>query len=88
MTQTELFEIDSPCVQVCEMDSKGYCKGCLRNRAERQLWHAMNDEQKRQVLYLLFLRRKKRLRNVILLQSSNENFAFTVYQPNLFNNLR
>lgn len=59
MAQAELFDIDSPCISVCEMDDKGYCKGCLRNRTERQLWHMMNDEQKRQVLRLLFIRRQK-----------------------------
>lgn len=59
MAQAELFNIDSPCVQVCEMDDKGYCKGCMRNRTERQLWHVMNDEQKRQVLRLLFVRKHK-----------------------------
>lgn len=59
MAQAELFDIESPCISVCEMDDKGYCKGCLRNRTERQLWHVMTDEQKRQVLRLLFVRKQK-----------------------------
>lgn len=59
MAQAELFDIDSPCINICEMDDKGYCKGCLRNRTERQLWHVMTDEQKHQVLRLLFIRRQK-----------------------------
>ena len=49
MEQQELFEIASPCIQVCELDKQGYCKGCLRNRTERDLWLMMNDSQKRQV---------------------------------------
>ena len=62
MEQQELFEIASPCIQVCELDKQGYCKGCLRNRTERDLWLMMNDSQKRQVLKLLTIRRLKRLR--------------------------
>ena len=62
MGQQELFEIASPCIQVCELDKQGYCKGCLRNRTERDLWLMMNDSQKRQVLKLLTIRRLKRLR--------------------------
>lgn len=74
MAQAELFNIDSPCVQVCEMDDKGYCKGCLRNRTERQLWHAMNNEQKRQVLRLLFGRRQKRKRQHGTVIANNSGF--------------
>lgn len=62
MEQQELFKIASPCIQVCELDKHGYCKGCLRNRTERDLWLLMNDSQKRQVLKLLTIRRLKRLR--------------------------
>ena len=62
MEQQELFEIASPCIQVCELDKQGYCKGCLRNRTERDLWLMMNDSQKRQVIKLLTIRRLKRLR--------------------------
>lgn len=75
MAQAELFDIASPCVQVCEMDDKGYCKGCLRNRTERQLWHAMNDEQKRQVLRLLFIRQKKRSHSLLAPQTTEDSHA-------------
>ena len=62
MEQQEVFEIASPCIQACELDKQGDCKGCLRNRTERDLWLMMNDSQKRQVLKLLTIRRLKRLR--------------------------
>ena len=62
MEQQELFEIANPCIQVCELDKNGYCKGCLRNRTERDLWLLMNDSQKRQVLKLLTVRKLKKLR--------------------------
>lgn len=70
MEQQELFEIASPCIQVCELDKNGYCKGCLRNRTERDLWLLMNDSQKRQVLKLLTIRKLKRLRAQRLAQDN------------------
>lgn len=60
MEQKVLFEIANPCIQVCEMDEKGYCKGCLRNRIERDLWYQMTDSQKSHVMRLLFLRKMKK----------------------------
>ncbi len=57
--QLELFEIDNPCVGVCQSNKKGYCFGCLRSRQERQLWLKMTNEQKREVLRLIAGRRKR-----------------------------
>ena len=51
--QFELFEIANPCIGVCRSNKKGYCFGCLRNRTERQLWHEMTTEQRREVLRLI-----------------------------------
>ena len=51
--QFELFEIANPCIGVCQSNKKGYCFGCLRNRTERQLWHEMATEQRREVLRLI-----------------------------------
>lgn len=59
MDQPDFFEIPSPCIGVCQSNSKGYCKGCLRSREERLYWLQMNDHQKHQVMRLLALRRKK-----------------------------
>jgi predicted Fe-S protein YdhL (DUF1289 family) len=50
--QLEFFVIPSPCIGVCELNSKGYCKGCLRSREERLHWLQFDDEQKRQVIRL------------------------------------
>ncbi|WP_067100051.1 DUF1289 domain-containing protein [Marinomonas atlantica] len=52
MEQIELFHIESPCREICQSSSKGYCKGCLRSREERFHWHEFNDVQKRQVIQL------------------------------------
>ena len=51
--QFELFEIANPCIGLCQSNKKGYCFGCLRNRTERQLWHEMTTEQRREVLRLI-----------------------------------
>ena len=51
--QFELFEIANPCIGVCQSNKKGYCFGCLRSRTERQLWHEMTTEQRREVLRLM-----------------------------------
>jgi len=34
MEQLEFFPLESPCVGVCELNNKGYCKGCLRSRED------------------------------------------------------
>lgn len=57
--QFELFEIANPCIGVCRSNKKGYCFGCLRSRIERQLWHDMTTEQRREVLRLIVGRRQR-----------------------------
>lgn len=58
--QFELLEIDNPCIGICQSNKKGYCFGCLRSRPERQFWHEMTTEQRREVLRLI-VRRKLRI---------------------------
>ncbi|MGY0398601.1 MAG: DUF1289 domain-containing protein [Ostreibacterium sp.] len=60
MEQLTLFELPSPCIGVCEANNKGYCKGCLRNRQERQDWYAMNNSEKQHIMQLCHLRKQKR----------------------------
>lgn len=57
--QLDFFDIPSPCVGICVSNRKGFCKGCLRSREERLYWLQMNDDQKHQVMRLIFARRKK-----------------------------
>lgn len=61
MEQLELFPLKNPCIGVCESNNRGYCKGCLRSRSERQQWLNMSNLQKRHVLRLCHLRHKKLL---------------------------
>lgn len=59
MSQFELFDIDSPCIGVCQMNKKGYCIGCLRNRTERQTWHTLGDDEKHRILNRIIRRQRK-----------------------------
>ena len=62
MNQLEFFEIPSPCIGVCEVNSKGFCKGCFRSREERLYWLQLSAEQKRQVVRLCQSRKARVLR--------------------------
>lgn len=57
--QLQLFIIESPCIGVCEVNNRGYCKGCLRSRDERFHWQQLSDGDKSKVIKLC-QRRKKR----------------------------
>ncbi len=52
MEQLEIFPLLSPCIGVCEVNNKGYCKGCLRNRDERFNWLTMTPTQQQDVMRL------------------------------------
>jgi len=57
--QGELFEIPNPCRGVCTANNRGYCKGCLRSRIERQHWYEFTAYQQQQVINLCERRRQK-----------------------------
>jgi predicted Fe-S protein YdhL (DUF1289 family) len=54
--QLEFFDIPSPCRGICQADTRGFCRGCLRSREERFGWMTMTDPEKRQVLRLCYQR--------------------------------
>lgn len=60
MEQLSFFEIPSPCIGVCETDSRGYCKGCFRNRDERFNWQTFSDSKKYDVIRLCKQRKRRR----------------------------
>lgn len=66
MEQLEFFDIPSPCVNVCESNERGYCKGCYRSREERQQWHLKSNPERREVLRLCFLRKKRAEQQALL----------------------
>ncbi|MFY8274317.1 DUF1289 domain-containing protein [Pseudoalteromonas sp. SSDWG2] len=59
MQQLEIFSIDSPCKGICEVNNRGYCRGCYRSREERFGWNQFTDEQKRHVNLLCHQRYKR-----------------------------
>lgn len=50
LQQMEFFPIPSPCIGVCEVNPKGFCKGCFRSREERLYWPQINDAAKRIII--------------------------------------
>ncbi|NNC98143.1 MAG: DUF1289 domain-containing protein, partial [Gammaproteobacteria bacterium] len=38
--------IQSPCVQVCELDAGNVCTGCLRTRDEIARWVSMSEQER------------------------------------------
>ena len=57
--QGELFDIPSPCRRICELNNRGYCKGCFRSRDERLYWNQFTTFQKQLVVNLCEKRRLK-----------------------------
>jgi uncharacterized protein len=43
-------EIESPCIKVCQHDSKGICFGCRRTVDESGNWSSFNNEKKAQII--------------------------------------
>ena len=48
----------SPCINVCALDERGFCIGCLRSGAEIARWLAMSPAEQWQLLGELAERRK------------------------------
>lgn len=62
MEQLEFFSIPSPCVGVCTVDEKGYCRGCMRKREERFQWLEMTPTEQMHVIKLCrqrYLRKRR-----------------------------
>ena len=58
--QLEFFDVPSPCVGVCQSDTKGYCLGCLRTRDERQEWTSFTLDDKQKVIKRCMQRKKRK----------------------------
>ena len=54
MAQLELFNVESPCIGVCQVNQRGYCVGCARSRQERFAWQTYSDAEKREVIRRVF----------------------------------
>jgi uncharacterized protein len=51
--------VPSPCTNVCRMDARGRCEGCLRTIDEIAGWSTMSDAEKHQVWGELALRQRE-----------------------------
>lgn len=60
--QLEFFPLQSPCRGICQVDERGFCRGCMRSREERFNWQHFSDAQKQQVLRLCRQRLLRKLR--------------------------
>ncbi len=74
MEQLEFFSVPSPCVGVCALDEKGYCKGCMRKREERFNWQSFTPAQQKHIIKLCRQRyfRKQRLNKSAELATTEE----------------
>ena len=73
MEQLDFFDVPSPCVGCCQVNNRGYCKGCYRSRDERFYWQQMTADQKINVIKLCrqrYLRIMRRQRNTDTQESS------------------
>jgi predicted Fe-S protein YdhL (DUF1289 family) len=61
MEQLEFFNVPSPCVGVCTVDEKGYCKGCMRKRDERFNWQDFTTAQQLHVIKLCKQRYRRKM---------------------------
>jgi predicted Fe-S protein YdhL (DUF1289 family) len=50
--------IESPCINVCELNSAQICSGCGRHIDEIVVWGQLNKEQRRAVIALAQVRRE------------------------------
>lgn len=83
--QGELFEIPSPCKRICEVNNRGYCKGCFRSREERLNWLKYSDFQRQLIINLC---EKRRLKVLAAKQARpEEEDAPLPPQPDLFDPL-
>ncbi|EEY98247.1 predicted Fe-S protein [Vibrio sp. RC586] len=80
MEQLEFFNIVSPCIGVCSVDEKGYCKGCLRKREERFNWLSMTSAEKLHVIKLC-RQRYRRKQQEARGQNKTENLSESELRP-------
>ncbi|MBY7815086.1 DUF1289 domain-containing protein [Vibrio fluvialis] len=75
MEQLEFFQVPSPCVGVCTVDDRGYCRGCMRKREERFRWLEMTPAEQ---LHVIQLCRQRYRRKVLAARKAAE----TEIKPN------
>ena len=82
--QGELFSIPSPCQGVCQVNNRGYCKGCLRNRTERFHWLEFTAYQQQLIINNCEKRRQKIIASRNAIDVEEEEFEipqFDLFAP-------
>ena len=46
----EMTEVPSPCIQICNLDSKDVCFGCRRTLTEIGNWSKYTNEEKEEII--------------------------------------
>jgi predicted Fe-S protein YdhL (DUF1289 family) len=41
---------ESPCIRVCELDARGYCRGCYRTMPEIAAWSRLSAGQQQLII--------------------------------------
>ncbi|MDU0355820.1 DUF1289 domain-containing protein [Paraglaciecola aquimarina] len=59
MKQIEIFEINSPCIGVCQSGPKGFCLGCFRSRDERLHWNQLEQDIQSKIIKACGQRKKR-----------------------------
>jgi predicted Fe-S protein YdhL (DUF1289 family) len=59
MIQMQFFDVPSPCIGICQSDSRGYCIGCYRTRDERQGWITFSSDTKQRIIKRAIQRKKR-----------------------------
>lgn len=78
--QLSFFPLPSPCIGVCQSDSKGYCKGCFRNRNERFNWQQFSETQKLNIIRLCQARKRRKI--LLLLKAKKQQQSLQQQQIN------
>ncbi|MCD9489965.1 DUF1289 domain-containing protein [Photobacterium phosphoreum] len=86
MEQLDFFDVPSPCVGCCQVNNRGYCKGCYRNRDERFYWQQMTADQKIKIIKLCRQRYLRIMRRQ-LQNKEQESVALSPQQQFLFDDV-
>jgi uncharacterized protein len=74
--QIEFFDIACPCIGVCQSGAKGYCKGCLRSREERQYWFKLDNHTKHKISQACYQRKQALARKQQKQARNEEQLSF------------
>ncbi len=83
MEQLSFFAVPSPCIGVCQSDSRGYCVGCLRSRDERFNWMSYSELRKQDVIRLCLQRKRRRQYAIHKAKQQEQQTQQTSHTPQL-----